>query len=200
MGDPESPFYVRPRLDWGLFSWGYHFWRASTRARARRAGPLLRDLNLASRSLFEELAEGSGNSFGLRREGLLLLLRTERGFEEERELAERSRELGMPAEVLDRSQVQALEPQVTFDVLGGIRYPLDAHLIPQELIRTLTRLVKAREAGFVWNAEVRDLRRAGDSVAAAVTSQRAGTFAIRAACSDAGSASACPCSRGKATA
>ncbi|TMQ60526.1 MAG: FAD-dependent oxidoreductase [Candidatus Eisenbacteria bacterium] len=171
MGDPESPFYVRPRLDWGLFSWGYHFWRASTRARARRAGPLLRDLNLASRSLFEELAEGSGNSFGLRREGLLLLLRTERGFEEERELAERSRELGMPAEVLDRSQVQALEPQVTFDVLGGIRYPLDAHLIPQELIRTLTRLVKAREAGFVWNAEVRDLRRAGDSVAAAVTSQ-----------------------------
>jgi D-amino-acid dehydrogenase len=171
MGDPESPFFVHPRLDPGLLSWGFHFWRASRPARARRAGPLLRDLNLASRSLFEELAERTENAFGLRREGLLLLLRTERGLEEEGTLAARSRELGMPAEVLDRSQVQSLEPHVTFDVLGGVLYPLDAHLVPSKLVASLTRLVEARGATFAWESEVLELRRKGDSVAAAVTSR-----------------------------
>src|SRR3990172_2237657 len=30
MGDPESPFYVRPRLDPGLIGWGVRFARAAT--------------------------------------------------------------------------------------------------------------------------------------------------------------------------
>ena len=171
MGDPESPFYVHPRLDPGLLSWGIRFWRASSPARARRAGPLLRDLNLASRSLFEELAERTGNPFGLTREGLLLLLRTERGLEEESLLAARSRELGMPAEVLDAKQVEAMEPGVTFDILGGVLYPLDAHLVPGKLVATLTRLVEERGATLVWEAEVRDWRRVRDSVTAAVTAK-----------------------------
>ena len=158
MGDPESPFYVHPRLDPALISWGLRFWRASSRERAYRAAPLLRDLNLASRALFEELAERTGNSFGLAREGLLLLLRTERGLEEERLLAARSRELGMPAEVLDASGVQALEPDLRFDVLGGVLYPLDAHLVPQRLVATMMRLVSERGGAFVWGVEVTDWR------------------------------------------
>src|SRR5512144_725124 len=30
MMNPESPFYVRPRLSADLISWGWKFWRAST--------------------------------------------------------------------------------------------------------------------------------------------------------------------------
>ncbi len=171
MGNPESPFYVHPRLDPGLISWGIRFWRASSRARAHRAGPLLRDLTLESRSLFEELAARSGNSFGLAREGLLLLIRSERGLEEERELASRSRELGMPAEVLDANGVRALEPGVTFDVLGAVLYPLDAHLIPSRLMETLTRLVAERGGAFVWDAEIRDWKLGRSAVSAAITSK-----------------------------
>ena len=169
MLDPESPFYVRARLDPDLIAWGIQFWRSSSRARAHRAGPLLRDLNLASRSLFEDLAARTGNAFGLAREGLLLLVRTERGFEEEAELATRSRELGMPAQVLDSRQVQALEPGLTFDILGGVRYPLDAHLVPQRLVATLTHMVAERGGAFVWDAEVRDWKVGHSSVDAAIT-------------------------------
>jgi D-amino-acid dehydrogenase len=169
MGDPESPFYVRPRLDPGFIAWGIRFWRASNRARAEKAAPLLRDLNLASRGLYEELATKTGNSFGLAREGLLLLLRTERGLEEEARHAARSRELGMPAEVLDAKQVQALEPGLTFDVLGGVRYPLDAHLIPQRLVAAMMELVEERGGRVQWGAEVKDWRTAASRVTAAVT-------------------------------
>jgi D-amino-acid dehydrogenase len=171
MGDPESPFYVHPRLDPGLISWGLRFWRASSRPRARRAGPLLRDLTLSSRALFVELAERSENAFGLAQEGLLVLTRTEPGLTEERVLAARSRELGMPAEVLDASGVQALEPSLAFDVLGGVRYPLDAHLVPQRLLATMTRLVTERGGTFVWGAEVKDWKAGPPTVRAAVTTK-----------------------------
>ena len=170
MGNPESPFYVRPRFDPELLSWGWQFWRASDRERARKAAPLLRDLNLASRALYQELARSTQNDFGLTLEGLLMLVRTKRGLEEETRLAERCRELGMPAHVLDAAGVAALEPDVTLDVLGGVHYPLDAHLRPQAFVAALARLVRERGGEFVWNAELREWRREGDVVRAAITS------------------------------
>ena len=169
MGDPESPFYVHPRLDPGLMTWGFQFWRASNRTRAHRAGPLLRDLNLASRSLYEDLARRTDNEFGLQCRGLLVLVRSEQGLEEEAALASRSRELGMPSQVLGAEEIAALEPGVTLDVLGGVLYSLDAHLVPQRLVATLTRLVTERGGVFLWNAEVSGWRRRGDALEAAVT-------------------------------
>ncbi|MEQ2009391.1 MAG: FAD-dependent oxidoreductase [Limisphaerales bacterium] len=62
MWNPESPFYIKPRLDWDLFNWAFKFWQVSTDARVNRAAPLLRDLNLASRACFEELAESWSGS------------------------------------------------------------------------------------------------------------------------------------------
>ena len=169
MGDPESPFYIHPRFDVALVAWGIRFWRASSRERAEKAAPLLRDLNLQSRALYEALAVRTGNAFDLRREGLLVLLQSKRGLEEEAALAERSRALGMPAEVLDAAQVRALEPGLTFDVQGGVRYPLDAHLTPQRLVAAMTKLVQERGANLVWGAGVTSWRWSQSSVTAAVT-------------------------------
>ena len=38
MWNPESPFYIKPRLDPGLFAWAYRFWRAATPAHVQRSG------------------------------------------------------------------------------------------------------------------------------------------------------------------
>ena len=40
MWNPESPFYIKPRLDFGLFDWAFKFWQASSAARVERAAPL----------------------------------------------------------------------------------------------------------------------------------------------------------------
>src|SRR5438034_9668852 len=63
MWNPESPFYIQPRLSWDLVTWAFRFWRASTRQRVERAAPLLRDLHLASREAYLRLAEEE--DFGL---------------------------------------------------------------------------------------------------------------------------------------
>src|SRR5713226_7415120 len=49
---PDSPFYVRPRLDRDLMEWGWRFCRSANVAHVTHAAPVLRDLNLASRSCY----------------------------------------------------------------------------------------------------------------------------------------------------
>jgi D-amino-acid dehydrogenase len=70
MWNPESPFYIRPRLDRGLVEWALRFCAACNHARVERAAPLLRDLLLASREAMARLAE---EDFGLVTRGLLML-------------------------------------------------------------------------------------------------------------------------------
>jgi len=56
MWNPESPFYIKPRLDWDLISWAWKFMRAANAGHVQRSAPLIRDLSFASRACFEEMA------------------------------------------------------------------------------------------------------------------------------------------------
>src|SRR6266498_3100496 len=83
MWNPESPFYMRPRLDRRLIEWAWKFRRAATTEHVTRSAPLLLQLNLASRDCFEQLASEWGNAFGLTPKGILMICNTEEGLEHE---------------------------------------------------------------------------------------------------------------------
>lgn len=155
--DSESPFYVRPRPSLDLLLWGIRFWRAASPGQVARAAPVLRDLHLRSRALFEELEVALGG-IGLALRGLLSLCRTEHGLDEEVRAADFARSLGMPAEVLTRAEVQALEPGVRLDVAGAVRWPLDAHLVPGRLMAGLRRALDDASVRVVHGAEVTRFR------------------------------------------
>jgi D-amino-acid dehydrogenase len=171
---PESPFYIQPRLDRELFDWGIKFWRASTAAHVQRSAPLLRDLSLASRAGFEELAAQPDNDFGLVTRGLLMLCKTERGLEEEAKLAVQAKALGVPAEILDASQTARLDPGVTMDVAGAVYFSKDAHFTPQRYVAVLQRKCQQLGVQMVWNSEVGPLQAVGNRLAAVRTA--AGEF------------------------
>src|SRR6267154_49029 len=154
MWNPESPFYVKPRLDWDLLKWGVKFWRASTPEHLRQSGPVLRDLNLASRTCFEELAGLPGNDFGLVKKGLLMLCKTGHGLEEEAKTAEQARKLGVPAEVLDARQTAELDPGVRMDIAGSVYYPKDCHLEPRRFLEGLRRQLELLGVKFSYGTEV----------------------------------------------
>ena len=155
MWNPESPFYIRPRLSRELVDWGWKFIRSATPAKAAQAEPLLRDLSLASRRCFAELADEWGNDFGLVQRGSLMLCKTEHALRDEAALAERANRLGIPAHVLTAGQVARLEPNVAMDVVGAVYFPQDCHLIPQRFVAGLTRRLQAEGAQFFWHTEVR---------------------------------------------
>ncbi len=154
MWNPQSPFYIKPRLSWELFDWAVKFWRAANPAHVRHAAPLLRDLSLASRACFEELSALPGSDFGLVKRGLLMLCKTPHALDEESHTAQRANELGVPAEVLDAKQTSELDPSVKMDVAGSIYFPKDCHLTPRRLLDGLQERLAAMGVEHSWNSEV----------------------------------------------
>ncbi len=153
MWNPESPFHIKPRLDWDLFDWAFKFWQASTVARVNRAAPLLRDLSFASRACFEELATLSGTDFGLTQRGLLMLCKTQHGLDEEAKFAQRANQLGVPAQVLDAKQAAVHDPAITMDIAGAVLFPKDAHLTPDRFMAALQSQCVAAGVKFLWETE-----------------------------------------------
>lgn len=139
--NPESPFFVRPRLDPALARWGWLFYRHSTERHAAASRELLRDLNLESRRLFAELS--SDEDFGLTRRGLLMLCKTDKGLHEEAEVAEIARRIGLKAEVLDAAATAALDPSITLNVAGSAWYAQDCHLDPERFMTSMRKRILA---------------------------------------------------------
>jgi D-amino-acid dehydrogenase len=170
MLDPKSPFYVRPRLDPELLRWGRLFRRAATAERVERSAPVLRDLGLLSRRLYDDLARETDNGIDLVGKGILMLCKTRKMLEHETHSAALSKKLGIEAQVLSPAEIAALEPGVRMDVLGGVYYPGDAHLTPTRLMETLTRRVRELGVTFRWNTTVRGFAARNGYVHAAQTS------------------------------
>lgn len=150
---PSSPFYLEPRLDWDLASWCWRFFRSGTRAHVEKVGPLLAELHLRSRAGFQAMTE-AGLEFGLEKRGLWMLCKTAKALEEEAQVAERARELGLKAEVMGAAEVAAREPGMEMDIAGGVLHGHDCHLDPGRLMEALENGLKAMGARFVWETEI----------------------------------------------
>lgn len=170
MWNPESPFYIKPRLSWDLLTWGFRFWRAATRAHVNRCAPVLRDLNFASRTCYEELA-AQGHEFSLVKKGLVMLCKEQHTLDEEAHTAEQARALGVPAEVLDAKQMAALDPGVTMDIAGAVYFPKDCHLSPGRFMQSLESGLVKGGAAFHWETEVTGFAREGRRIAAVQTAK-----------------------------
>ena len=171
MLNPESPFFVRPRLDLSLIDWGLKFWQASTPEHVKRSSTLLRDMSLGSRSLYEDFAELWDNDFGLVKKGLLMLCKSEESLHEESEIVEKATRLGLVAEVLDAKRTAEYDPDVTMDVAGSVYFQQDCHLSPQKFMARLTEALLESGAKICWNTEVTGWRFQGSRVDAVLTSQ-----------------------------
>lgn len=150
MCNPESPFYIRPRISWELFSWLWKFKRACTQRHVTQASPLLRDMHMASRDCFDRLQAELPGGIGLMKNGLIMLCRSQACFKEESETAAVAESLGVDARVLDAAGVAEVDPDVNMDVVGGVYYPNDCHLNPGLLMQSLQSQLSEGGCQFQW--------------------------------------------------
>lgn len=169
MFNSRSPFYVKPRLSRELFSWGWQFMKSATAAKAEQAAVPLRDINLLSRHLYEELATMPGFNFGMERKGIIMYYKTEAVRDEEAHLAEKAVKMGLDAVVLDKAVLQKLEPAVQLNVLGGIHYRCDAHLYPNDLMQQLLRVLQERGAKILSGQAVENIVSSNGKVKTVIT-------------------------------
>jgi D-amino-acid dehydrogenase len=164
MLDPESPFYIKPRLDPTLVSWLWRFRAACRPDRARRAMVLLRALSVASLDLYRDLARLEALDFAFRESGSMTVFLSSRGFERGIHEAQLAGEFGVPSKVLDGPAAQAMEPTLRPGVVGGIFFPEDALLVPHRFVRGLAGVVAALGVEVRPSTEVLGFRMSGNRI------------------------------------
>jgi D-amino-acid dehydrogenase len=175
MLNPESPFYIKPRLSWDLLRWLWGFARACTPGRASKAIPIIRDLSLASLKLYRELANLKSFDFGFHQDGLLIVFRTEEGYRDGIREARVLAQAGLKNEVLDAEAARRLEPNIVPEVCGAVLYRDDAHATPSLFVSGLAAIAERDGARIHEATEVLGFKRNGRRIVAVETTK--GTFA-----------------------
>ncbi len=116
-------------------------------------------LGQASAALWIELTEALGADFEYARNGTILLAEGAESLATGRATAEAMRAAGVRAEVLDRSGLHSLEPNLAPNLAGGVFFPDDAQVDARRA--TLALLSAAQQEGLTLhaNAEVIAIRR-----------------------------------------
>lgn len=156
MFNSTSPFYVKPRWNTDLITWGYQFYKHSTEKHVNKSIPALKELSLFSKAHYQQLAKELPFEFGYHERGLLMLYQTKEIEHEETETAAIANDHGIEAKILSPDEIQKLEQDVKVNVRGGVYFPGDAHITPQALVTQLIKYLKDKGVSFLTNTTVTD--------------------------------------------
>ncbi len=171
MFNSSSPFYLKPRLDLDFIDWLWKFYQSATPGNVERSIPVIRDINILSKDLYSDMHNSMemGN-FQLDESGVLMLYKTNKAGDHEAEVAQRLIADGLAASILNRQQLDQLQPDLNEEVLGAIHYKCDAHTTPTELMPKLKTYLESKGVEFI-HEEVIDFRYDGSSIKEAITTQ-----------------------------
>lgn len=170
MFNSSSPFYMKPRWDPEFFKWAWYFHRSSTKEKVEKAIPVIKDINVLSRDLFEEFqTSGELGDFQLENKGLLMLYQSRKFGDHELEVAEKARFLGLEVHDLDHAALQKLEPHVKIDALGAVHYLCDRHTTPTEFMPKLVAYLESVGVKIKRHEEVQEIQAKHGSIESITT-------------------------------
>jgi len=152
MLDPESPFYIKPRLDRDLVSWLWKFNRSCTARHVARSVPVLREMHLNSLARYESFAQTL--DFSYVHKGSFYACNTEAGLEHKIEDARIAGRAGIQTEVLNPEEIAKLIPETPISAVGGVYYPDDGHLQPAQFVRAMAKEAESGGARILPNHQV----------------------------------------------
>lgn len=174
MWNSKSPFYVQPRLDWNLMSWGLKFIRSATRNHVETAAVPLRDIALISKREYESWLALPDFDFAYEQKGLLEIFQTEAGAEHAKHTVEKAHELGLSdTRLLSKEELQSLEPYTRINGLGAIHFNCDAHCWPNKLMQQLISYLKKEGVQLLPNQEVIKFEKGNKKVSKIITGNAA---------------------------
>lgn len=156
MFNSSSPFYVKPRLDKDFLQWSLAFKKSATKAKVEKAIPALKDINIFSRELYEDLKASKTFDFSYDRKGLLMFYKTDKAGEEEWNVGERAIKEGLKVENLSLEEVKKIEPKVDLNVKGAVYYHSDAHMTPNNFMQQIKTYLEQNGVTILRNEEVLD--------------------------------------------
>ena len=165
----SSPFYVKPRLNWDLMQWGYHFWKSSNAATVKKNAPHLNDLLQLSRHLINDMRTDIGDVFDMEEKGCLMMCKQQKTLDHEFHLADDAEKFGLKVDRLNAQQVQALEPDVELAVAGAVLFTDDCHFNPGKMMVALKKYLENKGVQFQLNTTVTGFEKANNNISAIIT-------------------------------
>ena len=122
------------------------------------------DISKTSLQLYAALQQELGPPMDLLAPGSIDPFYEEKGFAAAQARAAGLRECGVPCEVLDRYQVQAIEPAISDAIAGATYCPIDAHVTPLCAVEAFADGARRAGADLRTGVRVTALIRQGDRI------------------------------------
>jgi len=170
MLNPESPFYVKPRLSWSLMQWGLKFMQMATPENVEKAAMPLKDFALVSQHWYEEWAKLPQFKFAYEHKGLLEIFQTDKVADHSHHLVKKAHELGLTdTRLLNQEELFALEPQHKMNAIGAVYFACDAHLYPNKLMKQLIEDLKSKGVQFCLEETVKSFEKENGKIKSVIT-------------------------------
>ena len=162
--DSSGPFYMQARMDVSFWRWATAFQRSCSLDNVKKSIPVIKELNVLSRALYEELLQsGDLGDFHWEDKGLLMVYKSNDVAEKEGKVAAQARALGLQAEQLDAKSLAAIDPSFGPEIIGAWHYHCDRHSTPTEILPKLLEYLR-KNIVFSKAKEVRTLKNTADGV------------------------------------
>jgi D-amino-acid dehydrogenase len=165
----SSPFYIKPRLNWDLIQWGWHFWKSSNTATVKKNAPHLNNLLQLSRALINDMRNEIGDTFDMEEKGCLMMCKQQKTLDHEFHLADDAEKFGLKVERLRKDAVQQLEPDVELNVAGAVLFKDDCHFNPEKMMAALKNYLEKKGVRFQLNTTVTGFEKLNDTISAVIT-------------------------------
>ena len=156
MLNSSSPFYIKPRLDFDFFKWALYFKKSATKNNVEKSIPILKELNLKSQHLFEDMLASLDFDFHYEKKGVLMAYSSSKNEAEEHEIAERAIKEGLDVTYLNKEELHKIQPVLSDHVIGAIHYKCDSHMTPNHFMLTLKTWLENNGVKFHTNQMVED--------------------------------------------
>jgi D-amino-acid dehydrogenase len=159
----DSPLYIRPSVKPSFMSYMWGMWRACN-ADAQRAG-FAAHLALAEGTV-EVLDDyrADGVDFEMHNDGLLMAFTGREDLDNHLAYLDLVKQYGLEPTTLLGDDVRAHEPLLSDEVIGGLYFPKERHLVPGQLAQSLHKRLLELGVEVVENAPVTAVDRVGDHV------------------------------------
>jgi len=172
MFNSSSPFYVKPRLDLDFIKWTLAFNKSATKKKVAKAIPVLKDINLLGRDLYEEMKSTNDFHFHYERKGLLMAYQSDSVGEKEWEIGKMGIKEGLGVKNLTKREVDALEPNANLNIKGAIYFDSDAHMTPSDFMPDMIHYLEANGVQIYSNEEVKDIAVSNKKITKVITDKR----------------------------
>ncbi|WGH75057.1 FAD-dependent oxidoreductase [Tenacibaculum tangerinum] len=164
-----SPLAIKPRLDYDFFQWAWLFKKSATHQKVAAAIPVIKNFNVFSKELYEEIKASKDFDFHYQHKGLMMYYKTDKMGEEEWNIGKLGIQEGLKVELLTAQETQKLEPHISLNIKGAVYYHSDAHMTPNEYMQQLKLYLEEHNVTFLSDEEVLDFHISTNKVVSITT-------------------------------